>query len=138
MAAASLLLITVFGTALYYSQTKSTRVQPNRLVIITPSQLKSGQEEILRIGAVDDKGEFIKTREDLVEVSILTQANASIGVKAESGISWSKQLHVHLKDGIMEIWIKGGGAETVTVTARQLEGDTSLEKAVSLLYVGME
>jgi len=136
--AASLILITIFGGALYYSQIRPTRAQPNRLVIITPSQLKSGQEEILKIGAVDDKGEFMRTRNDLVEVSILTHANASIGIKGESGVIWSEQLHGHLNDGIMEILIKGGGVETVTVTVRQLEGETPLERAVSLLYVGME
>ncbi|MBS7623146.1 hypothetical protein KEJ39_05670 [Candidatus Bathyarchaeota archaeon] len=138
VALASLILITVFGAALYHTQMRPARIQPDRLVIVIPSQLKSGQEEILKIAAVDSRGEVMASRQDLIAVYVLTQTNASVGIKGESGMFWSKQLQIRLEDGAVEVWIKGGGVETVTILAEQIEGESPLERAVSLLYVGME
>ncbi|MEM3018166.1 MAG: hypothetical protein QXO25_04735 [Candidatus Bathyarchaeia archaeon] len=138
VAFASLILITVFGAALYHAQMRPARIQPDRLVIVIPSQLKSGQEEILTIEAVNSRGEVMSSRQDLIAVYVLTRTNASVSIKGESGMFWSQQLQTRLKDGVVEIWIKGGGVETVTILAEQIEGESRLERAVSLLYVGME
>jgi hypothetical protein len=132
---AALILLSIFGMMLYYSQMKPTVSQPNRLVIVVPSHLSKDQVASLKIQAVNANGEVMKTRQDLIEFTILSLENSSIGMKGESGVVWSQRLSIHLERGVAEILIKGNGVETVTLTAKQLEGETPLVQGVSLVNI---
>ena len=114
---------------------RPTVSQPNRLVIVVPSQLSKDQVASLKIQAVNANGEVMKTRQDLVEFTILSLENSSIGMKGESGVVWSQRLSIRLERGVAEILIKGNGVETVTLTAKQLEGETPLVQGVSLVNI---
>jgi len=114
---------------------KPTVSQPNRLVIVIPSQLSKDQVASLKIQAVNNNGEVMKTRQDLIEFTILSLENSSIGLKGESGVVWSQQLSIRLERGVAEILIKGNGVETVTLTAKQLEGETPLAQGISLVNI---
>jgi hypothetical protein len=132
---AALILLSIFGMMLYYSQMKPTVSQPNRLVIVVPSQLSKDQVASLKIQAVNNNGEVMKTRQDLIEFTILSLENSSIGLKGESGVVWSQRLSIRLERGVAEILIKGNGVETVTLTAKQLEGETPLAQGISLVNI---
>jgi hypothetical protein len=132
---AALILLSIFGIVLYYSQMTPTVSQPNRLVIVVPSQLSKDQVASLKIQAINANGEVMKTRQDLIELTILSLENSSIGLKGESGVVWSQRLSIRLERGVAEILIKGNGAETVTLTAKQLEGETPLVQGVSLVNI---
>ena len=136
-AVATLLILSIIGIMFYYSQVKTgtTSVQPDRLVIVTPSELFVDKEATLTIKAVDSKGSLMESRQDVIEVS-LTQRNASIGLRSGSEIIWSDKLNVRLERGTAEILLKGKNVETVTVLARQLNGETKLAEAITTLSIG--
>jgi hypothetical protein len=121
----------------YYLQVKNgtTSIQPDRLVIVTPSELFVNKEATLTIKAVDSQGALMESRQDLIEIS-LTQRNASIGLRWGSEIIWSDKLNTHLERGTADILLKGKNVETVTVLARQLNGETKLAEAIATLSIG--
>jgi len=121
----------------YYLQVKTgtTFVQPDRLVIVVPSELFVDKEATLTIKAVDSKGSLMESRQDLIEVSLIQQ-NASIGFRSGSNITWSNKLNVSLERGTADILLKGKNVETVIVSARQLNGETKLAGAITTLSIG--
>jgi hypothetical protein len=121
------IIILIIAISLYYIQIGNTP-QPDKLTIIKPSQIYVDQEASLKVGVVNYKGEFIESRNDLIEISILPQGNAMIGVKNDSEIFWSKKLNVQLSKGVVEFWFRDPDVESVTIIARQVEGGTPLDE----------
>ena len=82
---ATIILLTIFVTSIYYLQieeerlhteelpTKKEPIKQARLVIIMPNEVHVNQEVPINIEIIDSNGSLIKTREDLIEISLLTQ-----------------------------------------------------------------
>ena len=137
-AAAILLVIAVFS--IYYYQVEEERLQQEellikeeavkalRLVIIAPREAHVNQEIPIDIKIVDSNGALVSTREDLIEISLLTQGKSMVGIKRSNRIAWSTNVNLTLNGGAGEFWFKAIDIETVTIRAKQLSGETPLEE----------
>ena len=137
-AVAILLVIAVFS--IYYYQVEEERLQQEellikeeaveilRLLIIAPREAHVNQEIPVDIKIVDSNGALVPTRQDLIEISLLTQGKSMVGIKRANGIAWSTNVNLTLKGGTGEFWFKAIDIETVTIRAKQLSGETPLEE----------
>jgi len=137
---ATIILLTIFVTSIYYLQieeerlhteelpTKKEPIKQARLVIIMPNEVHVNQEVPINIEIIDSNGSLIKTREDLIEISLLTQGKSMVGIKRTSTIAWSRKINLQLSNGAGEFWFKAIDIETVTIIARQLSGEAPLEE----------
>ena len=108
-------------------QAKEKPVKPGRLIIIMPNEVHVNQEVPMNIAVVDLNGSVV-TREDLVEISLLTQGKSMVGIKRTNRIAWSSKINLQLNNGRGEFWFKATDIETVSIIVRQLSGDTPLEE----------
>ena len=137
---AAIILLVIIGISIHYYQVEEERLQqaelqakeelgkPGRLVIIMPNEVHVNQEVPINIAVVDLNGSTIVTREDLVEISLLTQGKSMVGIKRTNGIAWSRKINLQLSNGTEEFWFKAIDIETVTIIVQQLSGETSLEE----------
>jgi hypothetical protein len=137
---AAIILLVIIGISIHYYyveedrlqqedlQAKEEPVKPGRLIIIMPNEVHVNQEVSMNIAVVDLNGSVIDTREDLVEISLLTQGKSMVGIKRTNRIAWSSKINLQLNNGRGEFWFKATDIETVTIIARQLSGETSLEE----------
>lgn len=137
---AAIILLVIIGVSIYYYQVEEERLQqeelqakeepgkPGRLVIIMPNEVHVNQEVPINIEIVDSNGSLIETREDLVEISLLTQGKSMVGIKRSNRIAWSSKINTQLINGAGEFWFKAIDIETVTIIARQLSGEAPLEE----------
>lgn len=136
---AAIILLVIIGISIHYYQVEEERLQqedlqaneepgkPSRLVIIMPNEVHVNQEVPMNIAVVDLNGSVV-TREDLVEISLLTQGKSMVGIKRTNRIAWSSKINLQLNNGRGEFWFKATDIETVTIIARQLSGDAPLEE----------
>ena len=127
-AAAILVLIIVVSSYQILTERQPRR---DKLVVVVPSRLYVDQEVPLKVSIVNYKGEYIGGRNDLVEVSIVTEGRGVIGVRNDSKILWSKKLNIQLREGAADIWFRDPDVKTVTIIAKQVEGGTPLEETKS-------
>jgi len=116
------------------------QVQPNRIVMISPP-LFINEESILEIKILDGDGEFIRSREDTINISIKAQEDYLIGVTDKSKVKWAQMHRVQLKDGVSKIRFKASaGANTgiIIFTLEQVIGDAPLQKATFIKGVGLK
>jgi len=137
---ATIIIIMIIGVSIYYYQVEEEHLQqeelqakeepgkPGRLVITMPNEVHVNQEVPINIAVVDLNGSILVTREDLVEISLLTQGKCMVGIKRTNRVVWSRNVNLQLNNGISEFWFKATDIETVTIIARQLNGETSLEE----------
>ncbi|MFC1505907.1 hypothetical protein ACFLQ6_02435 [Thermoproteota archaeon] len=137
---AAIILLVIIGISIHYYyveedrlqqeelQAKEEPVKPGRLVIIMPNEVHVNQEVPINIVVVDLNGSTLVTREDLIEISLLTQGKCMVGIKRTNRVVWSRNVNLQLNNGISEFWFKATDIETITIIARQLSGDTSLEE----------
>jgi hypothetical protein len=95
------------------------------------------QEVPITIEVIDLNGSIV-TREDLVEISLLTQGKSMVGIKRTNRIAWSKNINFQLSNGTGEFWFKATDIETVTIIVRQLSGDTPLEETRTMFIIQRE
>jgi hypothetical protein len=114
-------------------QAKEEPVKPGRLIIIMPNEVHVNQEVLMKIAVVDLNGSVV-TREDLVNISLLTQGKSMIGIKRTNRIAWSSKINLQLNNGRGEFWFKATDIETVSIIVRQLRGDTPLEET-SIMFI---
>jgi hypothetical protein len=136
---AIIIIIMIIGVSIHYYQVEEERLQqeelqakveagkPGRLVIIMPNEVHVNQEVPITIKVVDLNGSVV-TREDLVEVSLLTQGKSMVGIKRTNRIAWSSKINLQLNNGTGEFWFKATDIETITIIVQQLSGETSLEE----------
>lgn len=105
-----------------------------RLVIIMPNEVHVNQEVPINIAVVDLNGSVV-TREDLVEVSLLTQGKSMVGIKRTNRIAWSSKINLQLNNGRGEFWFKATDIETVSIIVRQLRGDTLKETRIMFIIL---
>lgn len=137
---AAIILLLIIGISIHYYhveedllqqedlQTKEEPIRQGRLVTIMPNEVHANQEVPIKIAVVDLNGSVIKTREDLVEISLFSQGKSLVGIKRTNRIAWSSKINIQLNNGTGEFWFKATDIETVTVIVRQLSGDTPLEE----------
>jgi hypothetical protein len=130
--AAGLMLLSVFGLAVYYAFMVP---QPSegavRLVIRRPSQLQTGVEGDLTILAVNKEGEIDQSRNDVVRISLNTGSCAQLGFADLSGTIWSNSLVLKLQSGRGEVKIIDRKTERVQISVEWLEGKSHLETFVT-------
>jgi hypothetical protein len=105
-----------------------------RLVIIMPNEVHVNQEVPINIAVVDLNGSVV-TREDLVEVSLLTQGKSMVGIKRTNRIAWSSKINLQLNNDRGEFWFKATDIETVSIIVRQLSGDTLKETRIMFIIL---
>lgn len=105
-----------------------------RLVIIMPNEVHVNQEVPMNIAVVDFNGSVV-IREDLVEVSLLTQGKSMVGIKRTNRIVWSSKIALQLDNGRGEFWFKATDIETVSIIVRQLSGDTLKETRIMFIIL---
>lgn len=105
-----------------------------RLVIIMPNEVHVNQEVLINIAVVDLNGSVV-TREDLVEVSLLTQGKSMVGIKRTNRIAWSSKINLQLNNDRGEFWFKATDIETVSIIVRQLSGDTLKETRIMFIIL---
>ena len=108
-------------------QLKEEAIKSFRLIIRAPHQVHVNEETPIEINIVDSKGTVVKSRNDLIEISLLTQGKSIVGIKRNNRIAWSAKVNLTLKDGAGEVWFKAIDIETVTILAKQLSGETPLD-----------
>lgn len=135
--AAGLMLLSVFGLAVYYAFMVP---QPSegavRLVIRRPSQLPTGVEGELTILAVNKEGEIDQSRNDVVRISLNNCNYAQLGFADLSGTIWSNSLILKLQSGRGEAKIIDSKTERVQISVEWLEGKSHLDPFVTEMYVG--
>ena len=144
-AVAILIVITVFS--IYYYQVEEERLRQEelvieeeavktlRLVIIAPYAAHVDKEIPIDIIVVDSNGIVVESREDLVEISLLTKGKTMIGIKRINGIAWSRHIDLQLNNGVGEFWFKAIDIEPVTIIAKQISGETQLEETRFMFIV---
>ncbi|WP_455369889.1 hypothetical protein [[Eubacterium] cellulosolvens] len=137
---AAIILLVIIGISIHYYQIEEERLQqeelqakkepakPSRLVIILPNEVHVNQAVPINIAVVDLNGLVSDTREDLVEISLLTQGKSMVGIKRTNRIAWSRTINLQLNNGTGEFWFTATDIETVTIIVRQISGDTPLEE----------
>ena len=105
-----------------------------RLVIIMPNEVHVNQEVPINIAVVDLNGSVV-TREDLVEISLLTQGKSMVGIKRTNRIAWSSKINLQLNNDRGEFWFKATDIETVSIIVRQLSGDTLKETRIMFIIL---
>lgn len=127
----------IIGISINYCQVEEERLQQGelqakeelgRLVIIMPNEVHVNQEVPINLAVVDLNGSVVVTKEDLVEISFLTQGKSMVGIKCINTMAWSRKINLQLNNGTGEFWFKATDIETVTIIARQLSGDAPLEE----------
>ena len=143
---AAIILLVIIGIFIHYYQIEEERLQqeelqskeesgrPSRLVIIMPNEVHVNQEVPMNIAVVDLNGSVV-TREDLVEVSLLTQGKSMVGIKRTNRIAWSSKINLQLNNGRGEFWFKATDIETVSIIVRQLSGDTLKETRIMFIIL---
>lgn len=133
------IIVMIIGVSIHYYQVEEELLQqeelqakveagkPGRLVIIMPNEVHVNQEVPITIEVVDLNGSIV-TRQDLIEISLLTQGKSMVGIKRTNRIAWSGNINLQLNNGTGEFWFKATDIETVTIIVRQLSGDTPLEE----------
>ncbi len=99
-----------------------------------PNEVHVNQEVPINIAVVDLNGSVV-TREDLVEVSLLTQGKSMVGIKRTNRIAWSSKINLQLNNGRGEFWFKATDIETVSIIVRQLSGDTLKETRIMFIIL---
>lgn len=143
---AAIILLVIIGISIHYYQVEENRLQqeelqskeesgrPSRLVIIMPNEVHVNQEVPMNIAVVDLNGSVV-TREDLVEISLLTQGKSMVGIKRTNRIAWSSKINLQLNNGRGEFWFKATDIETVSIIVRQLSGDTLKETRIMFIIL---
>lgn len=143
-----LLVIVVFS--MYYYQVEEERlrqeellieeetVETLRLIIIAPHQVHVNQETPIDIKVVDSSGTMVESRDDLIEISLLTQGKSMVGIKDSNRIAWSGKVNLTLQGGVGKVWFKAIDIETVTILAKQLNGKTPLEETRTMFILMRE
>lgn len=93
-----------------------------------PNEVHVNQEVPIKIKVVDSNGSLIKTREDLIEISLLTQSKSMVGINRGNRITWSRKINLQLNNGNGEFLFKAIDIETITIVTRQFSGETPLEE----------
>ena len=99
------------------------------------------EESILEIKILDGHGEFIRSREDTINISIKAQEDYLIGVNDKSKVKWAKMHRVQLKDGVSKIRFRasaGASMGVIIFTLEQVNGETPLQKATFIKNVGFK
>lgn len=137
---AVVILLVIVAFSMYYYQVEEERLQQEelqikeetieslRLIIISPHQVHVNQEIPIDIKVVDSNGTVVESRDDLIEISLLTQGKSMVGIKRGNRIAWSGSVDLNLKGGTGEVYFKAIDIETVTIIAKQLNGKTPLEE----------
>ncbi len=143
---AAIILLVIIGISIHYYQVEEERLQqeelqskeesgrPSRLVIIMPNEVHVNQEVPMNIAVVDLNGSVV-TREDLVEISLLTQGKSMVGIKRTNRIAWSSKINLQLNNGRGEFWFKATDIETVSIIVRQLSGNTLKETRIMFIIL---
>ena len=134
------IIILLFGVTLYHLQIGVQKVQPNWIVMICPT-LYINEESVFKIKILDGYGEFVKSREDTIDISIQAQEDYLIGVNDKSEIKWGKMHRIQLKDGVSEIRFRasrGANMGMIIFSLEQVYGETPLQKAIFIKNVGFK
>jgi hypothetical protein len=135
---------------MYYYQVEEERLQQEellikeeaieilRLIIIAPHQVHVNQETPIDIKVVDSKGTVAATRDDIIEISLLTQGKSMVGINDSDRIAWSGKVNLTLQGGVGKVWFKAIDIETVTIIAKQLSGKTPLEETRTMFILVRE
>jgi hypothetical protein len=141
------ILLVIAAFSIYYYHVEEERLQQEellieeetvktfRLVIVAPYSAFVNKEIPIDIMVVDSNGIVVELREDLVEISLLTKGKTMIGIKRINGITWSRNIDLQLNNGVGEFWFKAIDIEPVTITAKQLSGETPLEETRFMFIV---
>jgi len=138
----TIIILMIVGVSIHYYQAEEESLQQEelqnksekelgklgRLIIIMPNEVHVNQEVPINIEIVDSNGSLIETREDLVEISLLTQGKSMVGIKRSNRMAWSRKINLQLSNGTIEFWFKAIDIETVTIIARQISGEAPLEE----------
>jgi len=134
---AGLMLLAVFGLALYYAlMVPQESNQAVKLIMVKPSQLPQGVEAELSVKAVDKHGLVDPSRDDLVRISLGNASYAKLGFPNRSGTIWSSSLMIRLQAGVGQVRFLDTETERVRISAEWIEGRTPLESSVIELYSG--
>lgn len=134
---AGLMLLAVFGLALYYALTAPQQSnQAVKLIIVKPSQLPQGIESELIVKAVNKQGLVDPSRDDLVKITLGNSSHAKLGFSDRSGTIWSSTLMIRLEAGQGRIKFLDTETERVRIYAEWMDGKTPLEPFVAELYSG--
>lgn len=143
-----LLVIVVFS--MYYYQVEEERLRQEellieeetveilRLIIIAPHQVHVNEETPIEIKIVDSNGIVVETRDDIIEISLLTQGKSMVGIKDGDKLAWSGKVNLTLQGGVGKILFKAIDIETVTILAKQLSGKTPLEETRTMFILVRE
>jgi hypothetical protein len=132
------IIFLLVGISLYHLQIGIPQVQPDRIVIICPP-LYVNEESSFEIKILNGHGEFLKSREDTIDISIQAQEEYFIGISEKSEIKWAKMQRVQLRDGVFEIRFKaktGANTGVIIFTLEQVDGETPLQKVTFIKGVG--
>ncbi len=151
-AAAILIVIVMFS--FYYYQVEEERLRQEelqikeesvesepieslRLIIIAPHQVHVNEETPIQIKVVDSNGTVVASREDVIEISLLTQGKSMVGTNSTGrlSIAWSDSIDLALNGGTGEFLFKAIDIETVTILAKQLSGKTPLEETRMMFII---
>ena len=147
---AVVILIVIVVFSMYYYQVEEERLRQEelqlkeeaikslRLIIIAPHQVRVNQEVPIKIKVVDSNGTVVATRDDIIEISLLTQGKSMVGIKDGDKLAWSGKVNLTLKGGVGEVWFKAIDIETVTILAKQLSGETPLEETRTMFILMRE
>ncbi len=118
----SIVVLSVLQIQVYSPQ------KTEKLVVMAISRPYVDEEAILRVAVVNEEGTIVEDRDDLIEISILTKGASVICVSNGSDRSWSKELLVRLREGVVDILFKGIDQEPSKIVVRQVEGDSELNE----------
>jgi hypothetical protein len=136
---AVVILVVIVVFSMYYYQAEEERLRQEelqlkeeaikslRLIIRAPHQVHVNEETPIEIKIVGSNGTVVESRDDLIEISLLTQGKSIVGIKRGDRIAWSGKVNLTLKGGVGEVWFKAIDIETVTILAKQLSGETPLD-----------
>lgn len=134
---AVLMLVAVFGLALYYALfVPQPSNQAVRLVIVKPSELPQGVEAELTVQAVSKEGSVDPSRDDWVRISLGKGSYAKLGFSDRSGTIWSNSLMIRLEAGQGQIKFLDTQTERVQISVNWIEGKFPLEPHAIELYSG--
>ena len=97
------------------------------------------EESIFEIKILDGHGEFLKSREDTINISIQAQEEYFIGISDKSEVKWAKMHRVQLRDGAFKIKFRantGANMGIIIFTLEQVNGETPLQKVTFIKGVG--
>ena len=134
------IILLLLGITIYHLQIGTQYEQPNRIVMVCPN-LYINEESDFEIRILNSHGEFIKSREDTINISIKAQEDYLIGVNDRSEVKWSKAHQIQLKDGVSKIRFKankGANMGMIIFTLEQVNGETPLQTSTFIKNVGFK